>query len=69
MKQRKQKMKLYLVRHAERGEIAVNGRNRYEAALAAARQWGVPWTSIARECEYAVLAEEGEIEHGHADKA
>lgn len=65
----RQSMKLYIVRHAEHGEIMANGRNRYEAALDAARQWGVPWTSIARECEYITIAEEGEIEHGHKTEA
>lgn len=51
-------MKLWLMRHAEHGEITVNGVNKYEAVTAAARKWGVPWTSIARECEYIVLAED-----------
>ena len=51
-------MKLYLVRHKEYGELAVNGVNKYEAVYAAARKWGVRWTAIARECEYIVLAED-----------
>ena len=51
-------MKLYLVRHKEYGELAVNGVNKYEAIHAAARAWGVRWTAIARECEYIVLAED-----------
>ena len=48
-------MKLYLVRHKEYGELTVNGVNKYEAVHAAARKWGVRWTAIARECEYAVF--------------
>lgn len=55
-------MKLYLVRHAKHGETTVNGRNRYEAVTAAARKWGVAWSSIARECEFIELAEERENE-------
>lgn len=56
-------MKLYLVRHKDGQEITVNGRNRYEAVTAAARKWGVRWTSIARACEFIELAsEDGEGE-------
>lgn len=55
-------MKLYLVRHEKHGEITVNGRNRYEAVTAAARKWGVAWSSIARECEFIELTEERENE-------
>lgn len=51
-------MKIYLVRHAEHGEITVKGRNKYDAVIAAARAWRVRWTVIARECEYLVLAED-----------
>ena len=43
-------------------EITVNGRNRYEAVTAAARKWGVRWTSIARACEFIELASEDEEE-------
>ncbi len=55
-------MKLYLVRHKDGREVTVNGRNRYEAVTAAARKWGVRWTSIARECEFIELASEDEEE-------
>lgn len=51
-------MKLYLVRHPEYGETTANGRNKYEAVVAAAQKWRARWTSIARECEFIVLAEE-----------
>jgi hypothetical protein len=51
-------MKLYLVRHAEYGETTENGRCKYDAIIAAARQWRASWTQIARECEFIVLAEE-----------
>ena len=53
-------MKLYIVRHKDYGETTVNGRTKYDAIIAAARKWGARWTAIARECEYIVLAEEGE---------
>lgn len=52
--------KLYLVRHKEHGETTVNGVNKYDAVTAAAREWGVAWSSIARECEFIVLTDEAE---------
>lgn len=55
-------IKLYLLRHPERGEITVNGRTKYEAVLAASREWGERWTKLARECEFIALAEEGDHE-------
>lgn len=51
-------LRLYLIRHAEHGETTANGHNKRDAIIAAARKWGVRWTSIARECEVIVLAEE-----------
>lgn len=51
-------IKLYLFRHEELGEATANGRNKYEAVVAAARKWGVPWTRIAKEAEIVLLAEE-----------
>lgn len=54
----KKPTKLYLVRHEKHGETTVNGENRYEAVIAAARKWGVAWSSIARECEFIQLAED-----------
>lgn len=48
-------MKLYLVRHAEYGETTANGRCKYDAIIAAARQWRARWTQIARECELLCL--------------
>ena len=52
-------VKTYLVKHAKYGEITVKGVNRYEAVIAAAKAWRVPWSQIARECEYIVLDEGG----------
>lgn len=54
-------MKLYLVRHEGGRETTVNGHNRYEAALAAAREWGIPWTSIARKGQIIELITENEV--------
>lgn len=48
-------MKLYLVRHKSGVEVTVHGRNKYEAATAAARLWGARWTSVARESEFLEL--------------
>jgi hypothetical protein len=58
-------MKLYLIKHPEHGEITVNGKNKYDAVTEAAHKWGVSWVSIARECEYIVLAEETEQRGGN----
>lgn len=55
-------MKLYLVRHPEHGTETVNGHTKYEAVLALARKWKIPWSRLARECEFTVLVEEGEHE-------
>lgn len=62
-------MKLYLVRHEDGRETTVNGRNRYEAATAAARTWGEKWTGIAKRGEIIELAAEdterkAEIDNG-----
>lgn len=64
----RQSMKLYLLRHSERGEITVNGRTKYEAVLAASKKWGVPWTQLARESEFIVLCEEGPENETKAEK-
>lgn len=48
------------VTHSERGAVEVIGPRRYEAALAAAKLWGVPWTSVARGCYFERLEEVAE---------
>lgn len=45
------------VSHPEHGSAEVVGVNRYEAILAAAKIWRVPWTPIARACVYEKLGE------------
>lgn len=45
------------VTHPERGAVEVIGPRKYEAVLAAAKLWGVPWTSVARGCYFERLEE------------
>lgn len=56
-----QPIKLYLVKHPAHGEATARGRNKLEAVKVAARAWGVPWTSIARECDFVELIREGAV--------
>lgn len=42
---------IYKVSHPKHGELKVEATSRYWAIVAAAREWGVSWTTIARECE------------------
>lgn len=48
---------LYRVEHPEHGEVQVEAIDRLRAISGAARIWGVPWTSIARECACERLGE------------
>ena len=41
----------WTVFHKTHGAADVTGADKRYAVIAAARLWGVPWTSIARECE------------------
>lgn len=41
---------IYRVKHPERGEVEVEAEDRLHAVVAAGKAWGVPWTTIAREC-------------------
>lgn len=45
------------VSHSEYGSAEVVGVNRYEAIIAAAKAWRVPWTSVARVCTFEKLEE------------
>ena len=38
------------VHHTDHVLVEVVGANRYDAVVAAAKLWGVPWTPIARAC-------------------
>ena len=50
--------KQYRVYHPGYGTVRVAAVDRLRAAMGAAREWGVRWTQIAREC--AVTEEGGE---------
>lgn len=45
------------VTHPKHGSAEVVGAARYDAVIAAAKKWRVPWSSIARECEFEKLGE------------
>lgn len=47
----KRQLYLYRVTHPEHGTVEVPAEDRLHAVYAAGRAWGVPWTSMARECE------------------
>lgn len=45
------------VSHPEHGSADVIGATRYDAVIAAAKLWAVPWTPIARACIFEQLEE------------
>lgn len=49
--------KKYKVTHPALGESVVAAEDKLRAVSAAAKSWGVAWTSIARQCEFEVLGE------------
>ena len=49
--------KKYRVTHPDLGEFVVAAEDKLRAVSAAAKRWGVAWTSIARQCEFEVLGE------------
>lgn len=49
--------KKYKVTHPVLGESVVIAEDKLGAVGAAAKGWGVAWTSIARQCEFEVLGE------------
>lgn len=49
--------KRYKVTHPVLGESVVIAEDKLGAVSAAAKNWGVAWTSIARQCEFEVLGE------------
>lgn len=59
---------LYHVKHPEHGEVNVVAKDRLTAAAAAAKAWGVRWTSIARECSYERRGEASETKKQPAKK-
>jgi len=45
------------ITHPKHGATKATGPDKLSAVIAAAKKWRVPWTSIARECDF----ERGEI--------
>lgn len=41
---------MWEVEHPEEGKCRVEGVDRYEAIVAAAKAWGVRWTVVAKDC-------------------
>lgn len=51
---------LWRVTHPIHGEIEVTAADRYSAVLAAAHDWGLRWSTIARDCWAEQLSEVAE---------
>ena len=45
------KQYLFRVVHPNHGEAEVTATDRYGAVIAAAREWGLRWTTIAKDCK------------------
>lgn len=45
------------VTHPGHEPAEVVGRKKYNAVIAAAKKWGVPWTTVARACAFEKLGE------------
>lgn len=45
-----EKLYRFKVCHSVHGEVEVLATNRYQAVLEAAKDWGLRWTTIARDC-------------------
>lgn len=43
------------VTHPQHGTTSVFGAVQYDAVIAAAKKWHVPWTTIARDCSFEKL--------------
>lgn len=55
----------FMVVHPEHGEAEVIAADRYGAVLAAAKEWRIRWTTIAKDCEvfqlgHAPVAKQGQ---------
>lgn len=48
---------LWRVSHTVHGEIEVEASDRYGAVLAAAHDWGLRWSTIARDCRAEQMGE------------
>ena len=45
-----EKLYRFKVCHTVHGEVEVLAPNRYQAVVAAAKEWGLRWTTIAKDC-------------------
>lgn len=43
-------LKCYRVWHPVHGEVHIDAKNPYNALIGAAKDWGLRWTTIARDC-------------------
>lgn len=65
---------LFRVSHPVHGEIEVEASDRYFAVTGAAHEWGLRWSTIARDCRVELLGEatkkktKGGGKHAKADK-
>lgn len=51
------KLYLWRVSHPVHGDIEVEASDRYFAVTAAAHEWGIRWSTIARDCKVEQLGE------------
>lgn len=66
-------MKLWRVIHPAHGAVEVEAHQRYDAVVSAAKEWGLRWTTIARDCRVTELGPvkrkwKGRRRNGKADK-
>lgn len=54
---RKRPLHKWKITHPEHPEAHVVAPSRYEAIISAAKSWGVPWSTVARESTYTDLGE------------
>lgn len=50
-------MYIYRVTHPEHETVVAPAEGRLHAVQAAAKKWGVPWTSVARACDFECLGD------------
>lgn len=44
------KANLFQVTHPDLGTVQISAVDKYAATIAAAKEWNVPWTQIAKDC-------------------
>lgn len=53
----KQTIYKWKITHPEYGTVETTGPSKYEAVIAAAKIWRVPWSSVARACTFEKIGE------------